>query len=70
MIKIFTTAAGNIVQVTAFQDGSVELDIFTMSGQIAGHGMGKFTPAEAGALVAHLQRAIEMAPPAWREVEA
>ena len=70
MIKVFTTAAGNIVQVTAFQDGSVELDIFTMSGQIAGHGMGKFTLGEAGELVAHLQRAVEMAPPAWREVEA
>jgi hypothetical protein len=70
VIKVFTTAAGNVVQVAAFQDGSVELDIFTMSGQVAGHGMGKFTPAEAGALVAHLQRAIEMVPAGWHGVEA
>jgi hypothetical protein len=70
VIKVFATAAGNVVQVTSYRDGSVELDIFTMSGQIAGHGMGKFTSTEAGELVAHLHRAIEMAPPAWREVEA
>jgi hypothetical protein len=70
VIKVFTTAAGNVVQVTTYRDGSVDLDLFTMSCQIVGHGMGKFTPAEAGELVAHLQRAIEMAPPAWREVEA
>ena len=70
MIKVFTTAAGNVMQVTANRDGFVELDIFTMSSPIAGHGMGKFTPGEAGTLVAHLQGAIEMAPPAWREVEA
>jgi hypothetical protein len=70
VIKVFTTAAGNVVQVNSYRDGSVELDIFTMSGQIAGHGMGKFTLGEVGELVAHLQRAVEMAPLAWREVEA
>jgi hypothetical protein len=68
VIKVFTTAAGNVVQVTTYRDGSVELDIFTLSGQIAGHGMGTFTPGEAGALVADLQRAIEVALPGWREV--
>lgn len=70
MIKVFTTAAGNVVQVAADRDGSVELDIFTMSGQIAGHGMGTFTLGEAGALVAHLQRAIELVPAGRHEVEA
>jgi hypothetical protein len=70
VIKVFTTAAGNVVQVTTYRDGSVGLDLFTMSSHIAGHGMGKFTLAEAGKLVEYLQRAIEMARPAWREVEA
>jgi hypothetical protein len=70
VIKVFTTAAGNVVQVTTYRDGSVELDIFTMSGQIAGHGMGKFTLGEAGELVAHLQRAIEMVPAGLHEAEA
>jgi hypothetical protein len=70
VIKTFTTAAGNVVQVTAFRDGSVELDLFTMSGRLAGHGMAKFTLGEAGELVAHLRRAIEMVPAGCREVEA
>jgi hypothetical protein len=70
VIKAFTTAAGNVVQVTANRDGTVDLDIFTMSGLIAGHGAGKFTLGEAGELVAHLQRAIEMVSAGRDKVEA
>lgn len=58
MIHHIETRAGNVIQIVSYPRG-LEIDIFTLSVRIPGHGTATLTPCEAMELLACIEAALD-----------